>query len=158
MLSTMESEAMPMSTQKEEALQALAAKGEVEHNLANLTHCPPLRHAAFGAIVAALVSMPALSLHLRFVALVLIFAAIFLVAQWDKRRLGVFINGYRRGKTRMVAIPMLVVILGLYYTSYYLSTLNKSPWINFALGAVAFVVSYVGSMIWQRVFVSELSV
>ena len=146
-----------MSTIKEEALLALAAKGEVEQNLASLSHCPPSRHAAFALIVAALVATPVLALQMRFVALALIFAGIFLVVQWDKRRLGVFINGYRRGKTRMIAFPMVGIILGLYFASYYFSISQKEPGISIALAAVAFLIAYLGSMLWQRVFVRELS-
>jgi hypothetical protein len=146
-----------MSTLKEEALLALAAKGEVEQNLASLSVCPPLRHAAFAAIVATLVGTPALPVLMRLVAFAVIFTGIYLIVQWDKRRLGVFINGYRRGKTRMVTFPMLVLIVGLYFASCYYSTSYKAPGISLALAAVAFIIGYLGSTLWQRIFVSELS-
>jgi hypothetical protein len=146
-----------MSTVKEEALLSLAAKGEVEQNLANLSLCPPLRHAAFAAVLATLVGIPALPQPMRFVALALIFTSIYLIVQWDKRRLGVFINGYRRGKTRMVTFPMLVLILGLYFASYYFSISQKEPGVSLALVALAFIIGYLGSTLWQRIFVSELS-
>jgi hypothetical protein len=94
---------------------------------------------------------------MRFIALVFIFTSIFLIVQWDKRRLGVFIKGYRRGKTRMVAFHMLVVILGLYFASYYVSLSQRSHVIILALAAIAFLVAYLGSTLWQRVFVSELN-
>ncbi len=147
-----------MSYSKEEALLAIAAKDKVEQNLASLPLCPPSRHAAFAVIMAALVAVPALPLYLRFIALALIFISIFLIVQWDKRRLGVFINGYRRGKTRMVAFPMLVIILGLYFGSNYVSFSHRQPVIILALAAVAFLIGYLGSTLWQRVFVSELNV
>jgi hypothetical protein len=146
-----------MPTLKEEALLALAAKGEVEQNLASLSLCPPLRHAAFAAPMATLVGTPALPLLMRFVAYAMIFTGIYLIVQWDKRRLGVFINGYRRGKTRVVTFSMLVLILGLYFASYYFSISHKEPGISLALAAVAFIIGYLGSTLWQRIFVSELS-
>lgn len=145
-----------MSSPKEEALLALAAKGEVEQNLANLSLCPPLRHAAFAATVPTLVATPVLPLPMRFVALALIFTGIYLIVQWDKRRLGVFINGYRRGKTRMVTFPMLALILGLYFASYYFSISRGGPGISLALAALAFLIGCLGSALWQRIFVSEL--
>ena len=146
-----------MSYSKEEALLALAAKGKVEQNLASLPLCPPLRHAAFAATMAALVAVPIFSLQMRFIALAFIFASIFLIVRWDKRRLGVFINGYRRGKTRMVTFPLLALILGLYFTSYYVSLSHRKPVIILALAATAFLICYLGSTLWQRVFVSELN-
>ena len=153
----MESEGNRMPYSREEALLALAAKDKVEQNLASLPLCPPLRHAAFAATVAALVAVPVLPVHSRFIALALIFISIFLIVRWDKRRLGVFINGYRRGKTRMVTFPMLVLILGLYLGSYYVSLSQKQPVIILALAAVAFLIGYLGSTLWQSVFVSELN-
>lgn len=154
----MESEPNHMSYSKEEALLALAAKGKVEQNLANLALCPPLRHAAFAATMAALVAVPIFPLHMRFIALAVIFASIFLIVRWDKRRLGVFINGYRRGKTRMVTFPMLALILGLDFGSYYVSFLPGKSVLILALAATAFLIGYLGSTLWQRVFISELNV
>jgi hypothetical protein len=146
-----------MPTLREEALLALAAKGEVEQNLASLSFCPPLRHAAFAATMATLVGTPALPMLMRFVAYAMIFTGTYLIVQWDKRRLGVFINGYRRGKTRVVTFSMLVLIVGLYFASYYFSISHKEPGISLALAAVAFIIGYLGSTLWQRIFVSELS-
>ncbi len=70
-----------MTTMKEEALLALAAKGEAEHNLANLPLCPPLRHAAFATVMAALVATPAIPLPLRFGVIALMFVSIALIVQ-----------------------------------------------------------------------------
>jgi hypothetical protein len=57
----------------------------------------------------------------------------------------------------MVTFPMLVLILGLCFASYYFSTSHKEPGISLALAAVAFIIGYLGSTLWQRIFVSELS-
>jgi hypothetical protein len=146
-----------MSYSKEEAVLALAAKGKVEQNLASLPLCPPLRHAAFAATVAALVALPVLPLPFRLAALPYVFLSIFLIVRWDKRRLGVFMNGYRRGKTRIVTFPMLALILGLYFASYYVSLSHRKPVIILALAATAFLVGYLGSTLWQCVFVGELN-
>ena len=145
-----------MSIAKEEALLALAAKGEVERNLATLS-CPPIRHAAFAAVMAALVGTQALPERIRVVAIALILASIYLIVQWDRRRLGVFINGYRMGKTRLVTFPMLGLIIGLSLASHYFAVTQKEPGISLALTVLAFIVGYLGSTLWQRVFVSELS-
>jgi hypothetical protein len=144
------------TTMRDEASRALAAKGAAEQNLARLALCPPWRHAAFAAIMAALVAAPAVSVPVRFAVLAAIFVAIGLIVRSDRRRLGVFINGYRRGKTRLVTFPMLVAILSLYVASYYFGDTEGRPAISLALGVVAFGIGYVGSTIWQRVFVREL--
>jgi hypothetical protein len=140
----------------EEARLALLAKGAAEQNLAKLAHCPPWRHAAFAALMAGLVSAPAFSIRIRFGLLAIVLAAIAMIVRSDRRRLGVFINGYRRGKTRRVMFPMLAVILGFYMASLYCGDVLHQPAICFAMAAAAFCVGYVGSVIWQRVFVHEL--
>jgi hypothetical protein len=145
-----------MNTIEQEARVALAAKGAAEQDLARLALCPPWRHAVFAAVMAALVATPAIILPLRFAVMVLVFAAIALIIRSDKRRLGVFINGYRRGKTRLVIFPMLVMILGLYAVSVHFGMTRGQPWISVAMAAISFVLAYVGSVVWQRVFVREL--
>ncbi len=145
-----------MTSIAEDARLALLAKGAAEQNLAKLALCPPWRHAAFAALMAALVSTPAFALPVRFGVLAMVLAGILLVVRSDRRRLGVFINGYRRGKTRRVTFPMLAVILGFYAASVYCGDVLHRPAICLPLAAMAFGVGYGGSVIWQRVFVREL--
>lgn len=145
-----------MTTFEEQARLALMAKGAAEQDLARLAACPPWRHAAFAEIMAALVATPAVPLALRFVVLALIFVAIVLIVQSDRRRLGVFVNGYRRGKTRLVTFPMLALILLLYAASCYFALDRGQPMVSLALALGSFVIGYIGSTIWQRVFVREL--
>lgn len=141
---------------EEEARAALAAKGEAERQLAAAATCPPWRHVAFGAVMAALVAMPVLPLPYRFAMLALVFAAILMIVQSDRRRMGMFVNGYRRGKTLLVALPLVAVEVGLYLYSVRHSEAGGGAAISLALAAVAFVSSVAGSILWQRVFVREL--
>jgi hypothetical protein len=145
-----------VSSSNEEALLALAAKGQVERNLASLSLCPPLRHAAFAATVAALVTLPVVPLPFRLAAIPFVFMSIFLIVRWDKRRLGVFIKGYRRGKTRIITFLMLVLVLGSSSASDYFLSSHEIPAVSLALAAITFLIGYLGSLLWQRVFVSEL--
>lgn len=145
-----------MMTSGEEARMALAAKDDADHQIAKLADCPPWRHAAFAALLAALVAQPAIPLSWRFGMDAAVFFAGFLIYRSDRRRLGVFINGYRRGKTRLVIVPVLLIWLALYSASYYFETKYDEPLISLLLAAVAFAVGYSGSVIWQRVFRREL--
>lgn len=140
----------------EDALRALEAKGAAERDLARIAVCPPWRHAAFAGVMAALIVSPAVALPLRFAVLTCAFAAIAIIVQSDRRRLGVFINGYRRGRTRLVTFPLLAVMLLLGVGSFYASDTLGRPLISVVLAAVAFVAAYCGSVLWQKVFVREL--
>ena len=142
-------------TAHEEAIAALDAKKSAQAQLAAAANCPPWRHAVFALLMGALVYSPAISLPARFGVFVLIFAAIILIVQSDRRRLGMFINGYRRGRTRLVVFPLLAIELGLYSWSFIRAEAGdkQAPII---LALIMIVVGYAGSLLWQPVFAREM--
>ena len=140
----------------DEARAALAAKTLAEQDLARIGTCPPWRHAAFAAFEAALVVSPAVPIPARFAILALMFVGIALIVRSDRRRLGVFINGYRRGRTRMVVVPLLLLVLALYGLSLFAALDWHRPAISLACAAITFPVCYIGSAVWQSVFRREL--
>ncbi len=145
-----------MSMTYEEARAALAAKTLAEQDLARIGTCPPWRHAVFAVLEGALVITPLVPFSVRIAIIVAMLAGVALIVRSDRRRLGVFINGYRRGRTRLVVVPMLLAVLGLYLVSMLAAFDWHRPWISVACAAVTLVVCYIGSMIWQSVFRREL--
>lgn len=145
-----------MSMTYEEARAALAAKTLAEQDLARIGTCPPWRHAAFAALETALVLSPAVPLVWRFAILAALLVGLILIVRSDRRRLGVFINGYRRGRTRLVVIPLLLGVLVLYSLSTVAALDWHLPWISLACAAITFPVCYYGSAVWQSVFRREL--
>jgi hypothetical protein len=139
----------------EEARAAIEAKQAAEKRLAGAADCPPWRHVVFALLMAALVASSAIPLPLRLGALALILIGVAVIVQSDRRRTGMFINGYRRGKTRIVTFAMLVVILPLYAYSARAGLAGDTT-TALLLAIPTFVVSLVFSVVWQRVFVREL--
>jgi hypothetical protein len=88
--------------------------------------------------------------------LVAILAAIPIIIQSDRKRMGMFINGYRRGKTRVVVFAILAVELSLYGISLYFGDNLNDRLTPLLLGAAAVPIGIVGSRWWQRVFVREM--
>ncbi|MDP9086044.1 MAG: hypothetical protein M3N02_04660 [Pseudomonadota bacterium] len=145
-----------MMTIIDEAVAALDAKKSAERQLAYAAECPPWRHAIFGLLMGFLVSTPAFPFEVRMVILAVILAGIGLIIRSDRKRMGMFINGYRRGRTRLITFPMLAIVLLLYAYSCYLGLDRGDTVTPLFLALAAFAVSVIGSIIWQRVFVSEL--
>ena len=145
-----------MTMTYDEARAALAAKTLAEQDLARIGTCPPWRHAAFAALETALVLSPAVPLVWRFAILAALLVGLTLIVRSDRRRLGVFINGYRRGRTRLVVVPLLLAVLVLYVVSTIAALNWHQPWISVTCAAIAFPVCYVGSAFWQSVFRREL--
>jgi hypothetical protein len=140
----------------EQARIALDAKGSAERDLAAVVTCPPWRHLAFGLLMGGVVATPAFPLVPRFAILAAILVAIALIIRSDRKRLGVFINGYRRGKTRIVTFGMLAVELGLYWISVRRGLDHDDQLTPLLLALVAVVLATAASVLWQRVFAREL--
>jgi hypothetical protein len=141
---------------RSEALSALDAKRAAEAQIARAATCPPWRHALFGLLMGGLVATPAFDLPARSAILVLILCCVPVIIHYDRKRLGMFINGYRRGKTRVVAVGTVLVELSIYAVSVYYGLSLENHVVPLLLAVVGLVVGIAGSLAWQRVFVSEM--
>lgn len=139
-----------------EAFSALEAKRHAEAQMARAANCPPWRHALFGLMMGGLVASPAFETTIRFAILALLLALIPVIIHSDRKRMGMFINGYRRGKTRIVAFGVLIVELSLYFISVYRGLDLHDHLTPLMLGIAGLVIGIIGSMLWQRVFVHEM--
>jgi hypothetical protein len=138
-----------------DAQEALAHIHASRAQLARVTHCPPARHIAFAALMASVVLSP-LAAPYQLLAMLPIFIGMALVIRWDRRRMGMFVNGYRRGRTRWVIAGLLPAFVVLYLASMTFALRKEAIWPSLLLGAVMFGVAWGGSILWQRVFVREL--
>lgn len=139
-----------------EAASALDAKRAAEVQMARAANCPPWRHAVFGLLMGALVASPAFDTVPRFAILVLILCCIPVIIHSDRKRTGMFINGYRRGKTRVVVFAILAVELSIYAYSAYRGMELHDHLTPLLLGVAGVAIGIGGSLLWQRVFVREM--
>ncbi|WP_338465947.1 hypothetical protein RXV95_10230 [Novosphingobium sp. ZN18A2] len=143
--------------QIDEARRALATVAQTKAGMAEtIANCPPWRHALFAAIFAVLIASVAISSFVQFATIPFILAAIFLVKKSDERRLGVFVNGYRPGKTRKVSLSFVAVIVVLVVAAMNMRTSHFSNLSKAGLTAISFAIAYAYSVVWQRVFLNEL--
>ena len=140
----------------DEAAAALAAMRESRERLAQAVDCPPQRHLAFagllGTLVAAQAAPPLIGIAIEMLVLVGILAVI----AWDRRRTGMFINGYRAGATRFVTFALLAFALTSLCLGIWLKEDEHVAWAPLALGALVAVVAYYASALWQRIYLREL--
>ncbi|WP_420607004.1 hypothetical protein [Novosphingopyxis sp.] len=141
---------------QEDARAALDAVDDTRMKLADVAESPPWRHAAFGAVMAALVFSVSLPILFQGAVTAVAMAGVAVLAQGDRRRKGAFVNGWRVGKTLWVVLLILAVILGMMMLS--VSTRGEpapAPLAVLAAGG-SFVGASVGSVIWKRVFRAEM--
>lgn len=145
-----------MKTFEDEARAALAAKGDTQRQLAAAAVYPQWRHAIFGVMMAGLVLVPVLSPGGRIAMLVVLLCAVPLIVHADRERSGMFINGYRRGKTLYVTFALLALELMLIAISFHRAMEFDDRHTAFLLAPLAVAVGWIGGIIWQRVMIAEL--
>lgn len=139
-----------------EAMSALEAKRQAEAQMARAANCPPWRHAMFGLLMGALVASVAFDTPIRFAIMAAILVSIPLIIHSDRKRMGMFIYGYRRGKTRYVIAGYLALWIPLYGFAVHYGLDLHNRVVPLVLGVVAGMIGVVASMMWQRVFVREM--
>ena len=138
-----------------EARAALDAKGAAERQMAAAADVPPWRHAAVGLLMVALVGAPAVAMPSRLIVPALAFFLIMALVQSDKRRTGMFINGYRRGRTLGLTLGLVAVNMALMIASLRAGLAGRMDLVA-VLALVSFALTWAGSVLWQRIFVREM--
>jgi len=140
-----------------EAAAALAGVETAQQRLAGqIGTCPPWRHAVFGLVMTLLVGSAAISADWQIPGLVVAMGLMVLIVQNDRRRYGVFVNGYRWGATLPVALALLVVMGVLLAIGIRLRAAGFPLWTRLSLSVVVFAVATGASVVWNRLFVREL--
>jgi hypothetical protein len=139
-----------------EARAALDSATAARAQIAALGLCPPWRHAAFGAIMGLLVGGAGFPAPIQVGCTVVALFGIAFVASYDRRRYGVFINGYRKGATRPLTFALAAVIIALFAIQISLRDRGASSLAHLAIGLVAFGVATWVSVFWSRVFRREM--
>ena len=140
-----------------EARAALDSVDAVQRDLAlKATFCPPWRHAAFGAIMATLVFSQAMTMPLQAALFVVAMAAVAILVADDRRRYGLFVNGYRKGRTLPLTLGLLGVMLVTMFAEIHARTAGLSLATKLGIAGVAFVVAVAVSVAWNRIYRREL--
>ena len=140
-----------------EARHALDQLSSVQAQIAeDLGHCPPWRHLLFGALFSVLIGSIAISSAVQLYAAPFILIATALIVRSDRKRLGVFINGYRRGATLPLTIIFLAAMIGLLLGAMYLRISGFRWPYKLGLSALAFAIAVGFSVYWQSIYRLEL--
>ena len=133
--------------------QAQAARARLAQKL----DCPPWAHTLIGALFAVLVADMAAPEPLILPiegAVALVGVAIFF---WFRRRMGFFVNGYRKGRTRPIAFGLVGAYLVCFSLAFWCRTELKLFWPAYALAVVMFGIGTWASVAWNRTYRAELT-
>lgn len=144
--------------EQDEARASLDAARAATDSLARAAQdaCPPWRHAAFGLVMGSLVLSVSLPTPLQSVLFVVAMAGVAMLATWDRRRTGVFVNGFRRGRTLPLTLALLGTLLVLVFAELHARESGLGMATRLGLAAMAFAIACLASIRFQRIYLREL--
>ena len=142
----------------DEASAALSAMQASRDKLAEAAaaSCPPARHLAFAGLMGGLVACQAAPTALCLLIEAMLIVGVGLVIAWDRRRTGMFINGYRAGPTRPITFSLLAFTLATLALCDWLKFERGIDWAPLVGGAVVTPVAYFTSSVWTRIYLRDL--
>ena len=140
-----------------EARAALASVDDATRQIARTMDVPLWRHLAFGLIEALLVGSQALVLPFSGALFVLAMAGVALIARYDRKRYGVFVNGFRRGATLPITLATVAVLIVLVLAEMQARVHGLSDWTLVALPVLGFVITAGFSIAWQHIYRRDLT-
>ena len=139
-----------------EARAALDAMDDARARVAELGLCPPWRHAAFGAVMGMVILGQGVHAPWMWLLYGAGVAGAVTIAIHDRRKYGVFVNGYRRGRTRIVALAMVAAMLLVMGLEVWLRESGAALAVRVAVAVAAAAGATWSSVIWNRVFRREM--
>lgn len=139
------------------ATEALKTIDGVKAEVADRMDCPPTWRLAFGAVMGAMIAGQAGPPPVALAILALAMGAVVLMVSAMRRRMGFFVNGYRRGRTRRVAVGLLVFVESVLAVSLYLKLGRHIWWAPLVGGAIVAPVAVAASYAWQTAYRRDLA-
>ena len=137
--------------------QSLAALHTARTRLALAqAHWPWSRHAAFAALIAALAAVQGAPLPFNVLGDALICCGAAVIMSTDRKRRGVFVNGWRAGRTLPLTLAVVALTVALGLLGLWLSRERGFAWAPLAIGAVLFPVGLLFSKAWEAIYRREL--
>lgn len=138
------------------ARRALEDAQKVRADIADKVRCPPSRHLAMGVVMGGMIAGEAASPPISLAILAICLGGVVLLVVDARKRLGFFVNGYRRGKTLWVAIGLLVFVEAVLASSIWLKEVRHILWAPIVGGLIVAPVATAASYLWQSVYRTEM--
>ena len=146
-----------MTDQQVDPAEALALARNARSNLAELPLCPKWYAPVFGAGTGGVIASLALEQPWSFVAMGACFVGIAAAYQLWSRRTGLRVHGYRRGRTRTVAVGLVLTLWALIALTLWMKLELDLAWAPLAGGLLAAAVAAAGSRMWDAAWRAQLT-
>lgn len=141
-------------TEAEQARAAIAAMNTASARLAARTRWPLWRHAAVGVMMGLLIAAQAFGSPVRIAADAAVIVAALVLVRRDRTVDGMFVNGWRKGRTLAVTLLMIAGVLGALIMVRRLAPFDPVVLAGIALAVMIWTTAL--SYLWQAVYQREL--
>lgn len=142
---------------RDEARAALNGMDDVTRKYATEgPEYPAWRYAAFGLMMALIVLSQGFGSALKAALFVTAMAMLVWMLRDDRRRYGVFVNGYRKGRTLPMTIALVGFVLLAMGAEIYAYANDWAVAAKLAIAGAVFVVATLASVWWTRIYQREL--
>ena len=136
--------------------RALAALEATDERLAQRMRWPLWRHMAAGLLMSLIVAAAAMPRNLAAAAFAAGLVLVLVIARDDKKRHGMFVSGYQRGRTKWVVAAIILTTL----SAVIVVRTQLSEGIADALFWVVLAIVFSGttmlSLLWERVYGDDI--
>ncbi|KSB90964.1 hypothetical protein AS593_12480 [Caulobacter vibrioides] len=150
------SPAQPPPIGPADAARMLAEVETANADLARRARAPLWYHPALGLLVGAVAAVQGQAIPLMLGVYAVFVVGLLLLVKAYKRRTGLWVSGYRAGRTRWVAVGLAVVTALAVLGSALLAREHGLTAAPFVLGAVVAAIVTVGGFVWEAAFRRDL--
>jgi len=139
-----------------DAARMLAEVEAANADLARRARAPVWYHPALGLLIGAVVAVQGQAVPLMLGVYAVFVVGLLLLVKAYKRRTGLWVSGYRAGRTRWVAVGLAVATALAVLGSALLVRERGLVAAPFVLGAVVAVIVTIGGFAWEAAFRRDL--
>ncbi|MDG2528118.1 hypothetical protein [Caulobacter endophyticus] len=139
-----------------EAVHMLAKVKAVSTDLARRARAPIWYHPALGLLMGGLVAVQGQAFPLMIGYYLAFLLGLALLVRAYKRHTGMWVSGYRAGRTRWVAVGLAVLTALSILLSAWLARDHALAAAPFVIGAIAASAVTIGGFVWEAAFRRDL--
>lgn len=143
-------------TRDEDALRMLAEVKAANADMAERAKAPTWYHRALGLLMGGLVAVQGQPIPAMVAYYAVFLGGLALLVRAYKRHTGLWVNGYRAGRTRWVAVGLAVMTVLAQLISVWLVRERGLTLAPFVFGGLVAVVVTIGGYVWQAAFRADL--
>lgn len=143
-------------TRDEDVLRMLAEVDAANSDLAERAKAPIWYHSALGLLLGGLAAIQAAPLPWQAAYFVVFGLGLWGLVRAYIRKTGMWISGYRAGRTRIVAFGLAIpcgLLVGLSGWLFHIKHMTTAP---FIAGAIVAVAATIGGFVWEAAFRADL--